>query len=673
MNEQISMLPLSALRPAKANVRKVPTPAEYRQELKSSIRYHKRILHNLLVEADPAGPGSADPDRGSDGYLVIDGEERRKARVELVEEGEFDANELVPCLVLLPDAEASAEEASLTVNTIRHGLHPADQYVAFARLHKLDLSVEEIAERFGVSAQTVEQRLRMGTLHATILKAYRNGEIDLEQMQAFTLTTSKKHQLEIWNQVQKLPRWGRGAHQIKEKITREKLSARSSMVRFVGLANDRKAGETVTEDLFSELDGQGTYVDDPVLLERLAQEKLEKYAKCLQKDGWKWVEISQDGLDYDEVERFDRFEMRSFNEPTAAEAERLDALETRIGEAIEADDEEAQEAAEKEHLELEEQIESRTAELTPEQKAQSGIVVSVGTNGKASRTEGLIRDEDRKAAAEAVGEVSTRKKAKAQRRRKDPEKEKMKQAGYSQAVNDDLKVIRNNIVRRALAERVDVAKDYFLFQLCRQVFDGEWSKDGLSFTASRTTLGPGRYGNASKETVSPFDACNPAGIAMQDRHEELAERHKDWLNRRAYKDLAKCWTLFFALEYDLKEQLWTHCISFLLHPQLSISVSRASVMEAVITEIAPDFGGVKWSEGVLWKRLPKAKLLEILEQIGGMKWADVHKGDKNGELAAYVEKVFADPSAEELGLTEKVQEKVKAWAPEEFAPNAKDQ
>ena len=249
----------------------------------------------------------------------------------------------------------------------------------------------------------------------------------------------------------------------------------------------------------------------------------------------------------------------------------------------------------------------------------------------------------------------------------------MKQAGYSQAVNDDLKVIRNNIVRRALAERVDVAKGYFLFQLCRQVFDGEWSKDGLSFTASRKNLGPWRYESASKETVSPFDACNPAGVAMQNRHEELAELHKDWLNRHAYKDLAKCWTLFFALEYELKEQLWAHCISFLLHPQLSISVSRASVMEAVIAEIAPDFGGVKWSEEVLWKRLPKAKLLEILEQIGGKKWADVHKGDKKGKLAAYVEKVFADPSAEELGLTEKVQEKVKAWAPEGFAPNAKDQ
>ena len=213
----------------------------------------------------------------------------------------------------------------------------------------------------------------------------------------------------------------------------------------------------------------------------------------------------------------------------------------------------------------------------------------------------------------------------------------MKQAGYSQAVNDDLKVIRNNIVRRALVARADVAKDYFLFQLCRQVFDGEWSKDGLSFIASRTNLGPRRYQSTPKETVTPFDACNSAGIAMQNRHKELAELPKDWLNRRAYKDLAKCWKLFFALEYMVKEQLWAHCISFLLHPQWSISLSRASVMEAVIADIAPGFGGVKWTAEVLWRRLPKAKLLEILEQIGGKKWADVHKGDKKGELAATVE------------------------------------
>lgn len=52
-------------------------------------------------------------------------------------------------------------EASLAENVVRQDMHPADQFEAFHALHQGGTGIEDIAARFGVSAHTVRQRLRL--------------------------------------------------------------------------------------------------------------------------------------------------------------------------------------------------------------------------------------------------------------------------------------------------------------------------------------------------------------------------------------------------------------------------------------------------------------------------------------------------------------------------------
>ena len=70
----------------------------------------------------------------------------------------------VPCRVL--DGEGvDGSEASLAENVVRQDMHPADQFEAFqAGLHEGGTGIEDIAARFGVSAHTVRQRLRLAVV-----------------------------------------------------------------------------------------------------------------------------------------------------------------------------------------------------------------------------------------------------------------------------------------------------------------------------------------------------------------------------------------------------------------------------------------------------------------------------------------------------------------------------
>ncbi len=89
-------------------------------------------------------------------------------------------------------AIVAAEEVSLAENSVRAAMHPADQVEAFRGLADAGSTAATIAARFGVSERTVEKRLRLGNAAPVLLKAYRAGEIDLETLMAFAVTTRNR-------------------------------------------------------------------------------------------------------------------------------------------------------------------------------------------------------------------------------------------------------------------------------------------------------------------------------------------------------------------------------------------------------------------------------------------------------------------------------------------------
>ena len=182
-------IPLSQLELSPCNVRKTPADASAFTELKASIAAHG-LLENLIARS--MGPGAD----GIGRYAVIAGGRRLAAMQALAAEGALDEDHPVPCRMI--EDIVAAEEVSLAENSVRAAMHPADQVEAFRRLADAGSTAAAIAARFGVSERTVEKRLRLGNAAPVLLEAYREGEIDLETLMAFAVTTDHARQNAVW-------------------------------------------------------------------------------------------------------------------------------------------------------------------------------------------------------------------------------------------------------------------------------------------------------------------------------------------------------------------------------------------------------------------------------------------------------------------------------------------
>ena len=120
-------------------------------------------------------------------------------------------------------------------------MHPADQVEAFRRLADAGSTAGAIAARFGVSERTVEKRLRLGNAAPVLLEAYRAGEIDLDTLMAFAVTTDQARQSAVWETVSQQG-YRPGAWQIKRLLTEDRVSATSAIARFVGIEAYEAAG-----------------------------------------------------------------------------------------------------------------------------------------------------------------------------------------------------------------------------------------------------------------------------------------------------------------------------------------------------------------------------------------------------------------------------------------------
>ena len=102
-------------------------------------------------------------------------------------------------------------------------MHPADQVIAFMKLTESGVTAAAISARFGTSERLVEQRLRLGNAAPELLDAYRAGEIDLETLKAFTVTTDHARQMAVWEQVADQG-YRPAAWQVKRMLTDERVS-----------------------------------------------------------------------------------------------------------------------------------------------------------------------------------------------------------------------------------------------------------------------------------------------------------------------------------------------------------------------------------------------------------------------------------------------------------------
>ena len=424
----ITNIPLNRLTIWDGNVRKTQNRG-FIDELAASIKAHG-LQQNLVVR------------KQGKKFAVVAGGQRLKALNLLAEAGAIKSTHPVPCKIA--EGEIDATELSLAENVVRDKMHPADQFEAFRLLVDKGAPVEDVAARFGVTAAVVMQRLKLARVSPVILQAYRDGKLTLESVMAFAVSDDHDAQERVFAG---MAAW-QDAADIRAALTEHEIAATDRRVQFVTIKAYEKAGGVTRRDLFSE-DDEGIFIADVSLLDWLAMEKLDKAAKPVRKEGWKWVEVLT-SFPYEVRAQFHR--VHPEREPLSPEdTARLEALEQERDALLElwrsGDEDDPRPGRLDEIDEAIDRLDDPDQIWPSETLAIAGAVVTIGHDGKATIERGLIRREDMPRSAKAKPRSATG----------DAASEGDQSPSFSAALTESLSAERSAALAAELLQRPEIA------------------------------------------------------------------------------------------------------------------------------------------------------------------------------------------------------------------------
>jgi ParB family chromosome partitioning protein len=400
----ITRIPLDQLHVDAVNVRKINREAG--PEFVASVA-RQGIRLPLIVR------------KNGQGFAVTDGGKRLSAATQCVAAGTLPKDYAAPCIIEgLSDAEA--REISGMLNLIRDPMHPVDQFRFFADLHRdkdRPLSEAAIAERFALPLKDVQRRLALGMLADPILDAWRDGTIDDEIAQAFTMAPSKKAQADLFA---KLTKKGDALYGRMNRFTVRRALGVSDVqvVRMLDLVTETayvKRGGKLHRDLF---DNDAVIISDQKLLKQMVDETVKAKVAELTAAGWSFVTVGRPNDQY----RYGDLPTPKFK-PSAEQKEALIAMEAeliRLRDASEtdSDDEREQELAQRaddQADELSERIDALQSTIAAtaypaEQMKKAGCFVILDHDGRLVIEYGKVKPADKAEVRRAV-ETVTRKAA----------------------------------------------------------------------------------------------------------------------------------------------------------------------------------------------------------------------------------------------------------------------
>lgn len=540
MTTTITNIPLNKLAEWEGNVRKTQVKGDI-AELAASIKAHG-LLQNLSVIKDGKG------------FAVIAGSRRLAALQQLAKDGEIKSTHPVPCRVYDSTDDAAAE-ISLAENVMRVNMHAADEFEAFAALLK-EMPLADVAQRFGKTERYVQQRLKLSKVSKKVLKAFRDGELTLAQVEAFTVTEDHKKQNELLDGIN--PEY-ESADDIRHALREDgELLASDRRMLFVTVKAYEKAGGTFKPgDLFAETDER--IVENPQLLEELVLAKLEATAEKVRKEGWKWVEARTD-YGYDDRQNFMQLH-EEFKPLPEKEQKKLDKLTAELAKArkewdafddIEDMTEEQEEASEKafeKHDALKEKLDEfneQREEYWPDDKlAIAGAIVylSFSDEGKMDIERGLVKPED-KPQAKAVVKRDTSEDGEEEETGNDTAPEP---AGIPASLVEQLTAEKSAAITAELLNDHDVALRAIVYNLSSQAFYDGHSAD----TALQITLRDEKFKDVKgSKAVAVITEHRDAWLKkMPEDHGDL----RSWIDDQPHSELLML--LAFCTAISLNAQL----------------------------------------------------------------------------------------------------------------------
>ncbi|MGV2052491.1 ParB/RepB/Spo0J family partition protein [Agrobacterium sp. 22-209-1] len=629
------LIPLNKLKKSPRNARKTPHSEETVGTYAASIAA-KGILQNLVVEPEVNEAGEP-----TGFYFVTIGEGRRQAQLLRVKRKEIRKTEAIRCVI---DTANDPFEISLDENVTRTSLSPADQFVSFLELSQnRGWGAEEIAARFGVSAHVVKQRLRLGAVSPKLMQVYRDGDLTLDQLQAFAITDDHARQEQVYEGLG----YNREPWIIRRDLTRTHVQANDRKAVFVGAEAYAEAGGYIVRDLFSE--DRGGYYDDPALLDRLVLEKLESIAADIQAEGWKWAEASIDFPHAHGLSRFYPHTVELSEEDEAAftaarqEFDHLTAEWENTEEDLPAD-------VNQRFAELEaemERIDAKRQGYEPDELARGGVFVTLNHDGSARIERGFIRPEDEAPEPEeekgetVIDGVRVNEDGEVIEDRINPdpdsdgddeEAEEEDGGDAGQPVSDlltrDLTAHRTLGLRLALGEQPDMALIAVTHALAAQTFYRDVNAHALEIRPSSVQLG----GHAD-------------GIEDTAAAKMLADRHDGWASDMP-QNAADLWDFIAGLDPVSVMALFAHCASLTVNalklPWEQNKRRAHATADKLATALALNMSQ-HWTPTVsaYLGRVTKANILAAVGEALGDEAAERLSGKKKQEMAEDAEKLLA--------------------------------
>jgi ParB family chromosome partitioning protein len=618
-------IPFNKLLLSQSNVRQIKSGVSI-EELAEDIA-RRTLLASLTVRP------VLDEDGGETGMFEIPAGGRRYRALELlVKQKRLNRTAPVPCIVR---TEGLAEEDSLAENVQRAPLHPLDQFRAFQAMREKGKSEEEIAAAFFVSANVVKQRLKLAAVSATLLDAYAEEELTLDQLMAFTVNPDHERQERVWEALRQ--HYSKQPYEIRRMLTEGAVRASDRRAQFVGLDNYVEAGGEILRDLFQTDDGG--WLQDAALLETMVSEKLNEEAEAIRAEGWKWIEVAPDfpyGHTYDlrrirgEAEPMSDEEEASYTalkaeydklEDEHAEADELpEDVDTRLGEI-----ETAMEA-----------LQNRPIRFEAEDYAIAGAFVSIDSSGGLRVERGYVRAEDEPAvetetmANEAADPAADDDGVDNADQTIDPDDEDDDDGTkpLSDRLVCDLTVHRTMALRNALAGDPQLATLACLHAMVLQLFYHHGQDSCVEITPKATHFGAQANGLGDTAYTQAID-----------------QRIETWAANlpKAPKDL---WDALTEWDSDSRDALFAHCVSMTVnavqepHYRKPRQIAHADVLVATL---GLDMAKAGWTPTAdsYFGRITKAQILAAVREAKGDKDADRIAGFKKPDMVEAAEELLA--------------------------------
>jgi len=597
--------PLSKLTLSEMNPRQNVPVAEV-EELAESI-WTAGLIQNLAGIMDGAG-----------GAEIVAGGRRLRALHLLAERHPDLAQERPelanPPVRIAPDL-STAQAWAVAENAARRDLHPADEIRAYGKMERSGATPAVIARAFAVTEKSVCRRLALAGLPEAVIDALAASEITLNAAACFTISVDAARSLEVLEQCRG-ENWS--DHQIKKTLKPDAVKDSDRRAQFVGIEAYQAAGGRIGGDLFAE----ETLLDDPEILATVFVERLAERAETHMRDGWKWVEVSEDdylGYWFLQENGFERI-YKEECELSPEQSQRFSDL----SELAEADALDAEGQGELDALNA-----VLGGTYSEAQKAHAGLILYVDRQGTLQTCEGLIRKGD-KAAAVAAGILE----------KSQHGTDEIPKSPISQKLREDLARVSQGARQHAALRDPDLLIDLLAYQLSH---DLRWSKPfGLS-----------------TEDVPNWPTTEGEGYALDARLTEDPPR--DMYG----KDLAKS---FRAFRQKGAEHVRGELVRFLAAQLQGGGEKLAALIEKetqpctreVWTPTAANFfgriGGAYLSD--LWRDL----LGLAAEHPTGASFDKLKKAEKAAKLEALFN---GDPALRSvLGVTDAQAAKIDAWLPE---------